>query len=217
MNTNNLKVFNNDLIPVYITSDGKKVTLGRELHAGLKIETPYTQWFERMCGDDFKEDVDYSSFSQKSDKPLGGRPTINHVLTIRMAKHLCMIQRTPEGHAIRDKLIELDDNVEDYVQRRLSEERKRVYPVKASSLGEAVNWAKLQHTVQKEQGSAAWKRAAAFERTAQQFGIDIIPDFVEPPKWEDKQLALEAAPTMLIGHVDNLSVGRQQIGQGQQE
>ncbi|MCQ5129108.1 ORF6N domain-containing protein [Butyricicoccus faecihominis] len=107
--------------------------------------------------------------------------------------------------------------VNGYFRARVDEERKRVYPVKASSLGEAVNWAKLQHTVQKEQGSAAWKRAAAFERTAQQFGIDIIPDFVEPPKWEDQQLALTAAPTMLIGHVDTIAMGQQQVSQGKQE
>lgn len=214
MNTNNLKVFNNDVIPVYITSDGKKVTIGRELHAGLKINTDYKDWFPRMCGDDFKEPEDFCSFLSESN---GGRRPVNHVLTLRMAKHICMIQRTPQGKAIRDKLIELDDNVEDYVQHRLDEGRKRVYPVKASSLGEAVNWAKLQNTVQKEQGSAAWKRAAAFERTAQQFGIDIIPNFVEPPKWEDQQLAISSAPTMLIGRVDNLSVGQQQISQGKPE
>lgn len=208
MNTDTLKIFNNDLIPVYITSDGKKVTIGRELHEALHIVSKYADWFKNMCQYGFNENEDYSAFSKNLEN--GGR-RIEHVLTLRMAKHICMIQRTPEGKAIRDKLIELDDYVEDYVGRRLDEERKRVYLVKASSLGEAVNWAKLQHTVQKEQGTAAWKRAAAFERTARQFGIDVIPGFVEPPSWEDQQLALAAAPpTIQIEHVDNLAVGAQE-------
>jgi anti-repressor protein len=108
---NNLTVFNSDVIPVYTTDTGKKVVIGRELHEKLKIDTPYTQWFDRMCGYGFAENQDYSSFSQKSEKPQGGRPSLEHILTLDMAKHIAMIQRTPEGRAIRQKLIELDTDI----------------------------------------------------------------------------------------------------------
>lgn len=108
---NNLTVFNNEIIPVYTTDTGEKVVIGRELHEKLKIDTPYTQWFERMCGYGFMENEDYSGFSQKSDKPQGGRPTIEHILTLDMAKHIAMIQRTPQGKEIRDKLISLETRV----------------------------------------------------------------------------------------------------------
>ena len=110
---NNLTVFNNDIIPVYTTDAGEKVVIGRELHEKLKIDTPYTQWFERMCGYGFMENEDYSGFSQKSDKPQGGRPTIEHILTLDMAKHIAMIQRTPQGKEIRDKLISLETRVQE--------------------------------------------------------------------------------------------------------
>lgn len=106
-----LTVFNADVIPVYITDSGEKIVIGRELHERLKIDTPYTQWFERMCAYGFTENEDYIGFSQKSEKPQGGRPTQEHYLKLDMAKHLAMIQRTPEGKAIRQKLIELETNI----------------------------------------------------------------------------------------------------------
>ncbi|WP_185741279.1 antA/AntB antirepressor family protein [Clostridium sp. KNHs216] len=85
---------------------------GRELHEKLKISEKYADWFPRMVGYGFTENEDYSSFSEKSEKPSGGRPSVNHIMTLDMAKHISMIQRTPEGKAIRDKLIELDTNIE---------------------------------------------------------------------------------------------------------
>ena len=108
---NGLTVFNRDIIPVYITDEGKKVVVGRELHERLKISERYNDWFPRMCSYGFEENQDYSSFTEKTVKPLGGRPSVNHYLTLDMAKHIAMIQRTPEGRTIRQKLIELDDDI----------------------------------------------------------------------------------------------------------
>lgn len=105
---NALQVFNSDIIPVYTTDTGEKVVIGQELHSQLKIVTRYADWFPRMCEYGFVENLDYESFSQKGDKPQGGRPSINHILKLDMAKHIAMIQRTPEGFAIRQKLIELE-------------------------------------------------------------------------------------------------------------
>lgn len=46
-----------------------------------------------------------------SGKHPGGRPSRDHYLTFDMAKHIAMIQRTPEGFAIRQKLLELEERV----------------------------------------------------------------------------------------------------------
>ena len=104
----NLAIFNEEIIPVYTTDTGEKIVIGRELYERLNLDTPYTQWFERMCAYGFIENQDYSGFSQKSEKPLGGRPTQEHYLKLDMAKHIAMIQRTPQGFKIRQKLIELE-------------------------------------------------------------------------------------------------------------
>ncbi len=59
----NLKVVSLDGITIYELETGEQVILGRELHEKLKIETPYSIWFPRMCEDyDFKENIDYYPF-----------------------------------------------------------------------------------------------------------------------------------------------------------
>lgn len=106
---NNLTVFNTDVIPAYITDTGEKVVVGRELHQKLGIKANYREWFPRMAEYGFEETSDYSSFVEKSTKPQnGGRPMKNHILTLDMAKHIAMIQRTPQGKKIRQKLIDLE-------------------------------------------------------------------------------------------------------------
>ena len=108
---NELTIFSSDVIPVYTTSTGEKVVIGRELHEKREIREHYKDWFPRMCEYGFSENEDFSSFAEKSAKPTGGRPSINHILKLDMAKHIAMIQRTPQGKAIRDKLIQLETNV----------------------------------------------------------------------------------------------------------
>lgn len=111
---NELQIFSKEVIPVYITDKGEKVVIGRELHEQLKISSKYADWFKNMCGYGFKEKTDYSTFSKNLES--GGR-SIEHVLKLDMAKHIAMIQRTDEGFKIRQKLIELEQNV----QGKLSE------------------------------------------------------------------------------------------------
>lgn len=110
---NNLTVFNNEIIPVYTSDTGEKVVIGRELHEKLCISEKYADWFPRMCAYGFEENTDFGSFSEKSEKPQGGRPPVNHILTLDMAKHIAMIQRTPQGKEIRDKLISLETRVQE--------------------------------------------------------------------------------------------------------
>lgn len=90
----NLTVFNNDIIPVYTTDAGDKVVIGRELHERLRISSRYADWFKNMCGYGFSEGTDFSAYSKNLEN--GGR-SIEHILTLDMAKHIAMIQRTPQG------------------------------------------------------------------------------------------------------------------------
>ena len=106
--TNELKIFNSDIIPVYDTDTGEKVVLGRELHERLKIKTAYKDWFPRMCEYGFVNGKDYGSFLSNRSDGLAGKPRTNHIITLDMAKHIAMIQRTPEGMEIRQKLIDLE-------------------------------------------------------------------------------------------------------------
>ena len=105
---NSIQIFSRDIIPVYTTDEGTKVVLGRELHEKLGITTRYADWFKRMCEYGFSDGTDFSVFLKNEKNPSGGRPNIDHIMTLDMAKHIAMIQRTPQGMAIRQKLIDLE-------------------------------------------------------------------------------------------------------------
>ena len=110
-NLETIRIFSEDVIPVYDTDTGEKVVLGRELHDRLKIKTVYADWFKRMCEYGFAEGTDYSVFLKNEKNSMGGRPSMEHVITLDMAKHIAMIQRTPQGMEIRQKLIDLEKNM----------------------------------------------------------------------------------------------------------
>lgn len=107
---NELKIFSKDVIPVYTTDTGEKVVVGRELHEKLGIGQDYTSWFKRMCSYGFTEGNEFSLFLGKTLEQ-GGRPKNEHILTLDMAKHIAMIQRSEIGKAIRQKLIDLEKEV----------------------------------------------------------------------------------------------------------
>lgn len=107
-NLETIRIFSEDVIPVYDTDTGEKVVLGRELHERLKIKSRYNDWFANMSAYGFRENIDYSSFTKNL---VNGGRSIEHILSLDMAKHIAMIQRTPEGMEIRQKLIDLEKNV----------------------------------------------------------------------------------------------------------
>lgn len=96
----------NELITVnYDTSDRPTVS-GRELHEALSVRTDYPHWFERMKEYGFTEGEDFQTILSES---TGGRPSVNHQLTINMAKELCMIQRTEKGKQCRQYFISIEN------------------------------------------------------------------------------------------------------------
>lgn len=113
-NLETIRIFSEDVIPVYDTDTGEKVVLGRELHERLKIKTPYHIWFPRMVEYGFVDGTDYFTENKNVHREDGRKMPqvqIDHIIKLDMAKHIAMIQRTPEGMEIRQKLIDLEKNV----------------------------------------------------------------------------------------------------------
>lgn len=98
----------NDLIKINYENE-KPTVSGRELHEALGIKDHYTDWFKRMVEYGFTENEDFIGFSEKSDKPTGGRPSTDHQLTIPMAKELCMLQRNEKGRQFRKYFIKVEE------------------------------------------------------------------------------------------------------------
>ena len=122
----------NELIKVNYDNPEKPVVSGRELHEALDITTRYNDWFARMCEYGFTEDKDFYSFLSKNS---GGRPSTDHMLTIPMAKELCMIQRTDIGRKFRQYFISVEEawnSPEMVMQRALSIANERVKALQLS-------------------------------------------------------------------------------------
>ncbi len=105
-----------ELIRVNYDSE-RPTVLGRELHDMLGVDSNYTTWFNRMCEYGFTEGNDFLPILEKSS---GGRPAVNHQLTIPMAKEICMLQRTERGKECRQYFIKIEEqwNSPDAIMQR---------------------------------------------------------------------------------------------------
>lgn len=114
---NGLTVFNTDVIPVYTTNTGQKVVVGRELHECLGIKTNYKDRFPRMAEYGFVERGDFNPLKTEQVRKEGNRmvtrEVLNHIMSLDMATHIAMIQRTEAGKQIRQKLIEEETYLSD--------------------------------------------------------------------------------------------------------
>lgn len=99
----------NELIEVTYDS-GKPTVSGRKLHEALGIKTKYADWFKRMCEYGFSEGNDFKTcFSNLgSENQHGGQNKIDHIISLDMAKELCMIQRSEIGKRFREYFIAVE-------------------------------------------------------------------------------------------------------------
>jgi len=97
----------NELITITTNEVGEPTVLGRDLHEFLGVTTRYNDWFPRMVEYGFTEGKDFYSFLSKTSE-TGGRPSTDHLLTIDMAKEICMIQRTEVGKQARQYFIQVE-------------------------------------------------------------------------------------------------------------
>ncbi len=96
--------YTDQLIPIH-EHEGKQAVSGRELHKFLEVRRDYTTWLQKMTEYGFVEDQDFTPVWGES---TGGRPSVDHALTLDMAKELSMIQRTEKGKQARQYFIECE-------------------------------------------------------------------------------------------------------------
>lgn len=101
----------NEIIEVTYDS-GNPTVSGRKLHEALGIETPYHKWFPRMCEYGFNEGTDFNTDKNVRVQIEGSREVTreitDHLMTLDMAKELCMIQRSEIGKRFREYFIEIE-------------------------------------------------------------------------------------------------------------
>lgn len=105
---NELKMIENDLVPVYETDKGIKVVYGSELHRVLEVSTPYRTWAERRLTDcDAEENKDYSS--EQICTVAGGTPKKEHIICLDIAKEMAMLERNEKGKQVRKYFIAVEE------------------------------------------------------------------------------------------------------------
>ena len=145
-NLETIRIFSEDVIPVYDTDTGEKVVLGRELHEKLKIKTPYHIWFPRMVEYGFVDGTDYFTENKNVHREDGRKMPqvqIDHIITLDMAK----IQRTPEGMEIRQKLIDLEKNASVNQFAGLSKELQAILVIDQRTMKQEQRISALENTM----------------------------------------------------------------------
>ncbi len=125
-------LYMNELIPITYHNDNPAVS-ARDLHKLLEVKTAYKDWFPRMCEYGFAEGQDFCSFLSES---TGGRPAQDAILTIDMAKEICMLQRNEKGKIARQYFLQLEkdwNSPEKVMARALKIADKRIKSLEAEN------------------------------------------------------------------------------------
>lgn len=159
-----------DLIKVNYDNDRPLVS-ARELYEFLELKSRYNDWFDRMCEYGFSENIDF--YSEKS-KSSGGRPAINHQLSIEMAKEICILQRNEKGKQARQYFIQLEkawNSPEMVMKRALDFANKRAEELLAANAQLAVNNQIMQPKADYFDELVDRNLLTNFRETAAQLGI----------------------------------------------
>ena len=102
-----LRVIENTLVPVYVTSTGEKVVYGTELHAVLEVKSNYREWIKRRFVEcDAVETEDYTSVEISTVS--GGSPKKENIIKLDIAKEMAMLERNAKGKQVRRYFIQVE-------------------------------------------------------------------------------------------------------------
>lgn len=117
-----------ELIRIKVEND-KQLVSARDLYKGLEIKTRFSLWVNQNFKS-FEEKQDFMSVVTTTDMPNGGTKRIqDYVLTIDMAKELCMMSKTSKGSEVRKYFIQVEknwNNPDMIVQRALAIQNSKV-------------------------------------------------------------------------------------------
>ena len=141
----------NELITITTNEVGEPTVLGRDLHEFLGVKTLYKDWFPRMVEYGFTEGKDFNPLKNEQVRFEGNREVtrelIDHLLTIDMAKEICMIQRTEVGKQARQYFIQVEkdyNSPEKIMARALRIAERELNTLKLENKVQAQQIAELQ-------------------------------------------------------------------------
>lgn len=103
---NELRVIENNLVPVYETSTGEKVVYGSELYMVLGVRSKFADWIKNRLNDcEAVENEDFETFSKNLES--GGRAK-EYIIKLDTAKEMAMLERNEKGKQVRRYFIAIE-------------------------------------------------------------------------------------------------------------
>lgn len=99
MKTNELRLLENELVPVYVTSTGEKVVYGSELHEVLKVKSNYRDWIRNRLSE--CEAVENEDYEAAKILAPSGQTMKEHIIKLDTAKEMAMLERNEQGKRVR--------------------------------------------------------------------------------------------------------------------
>ncbi|RVU69811.1 MULTISPECIES: phage antirepressor KilAC domain-containing protein [Lactobacillus] len=100
-----------DLINIQI-KDNQQLVSARELHKGLGLKKKFSDWW-KQSSKEFEEGTDFLK-SPKGYLNQSGKNTVrrydDYLMTLDMAKELCMMSKTDKGQEVRRYFIQVEKN-----------------------------------------------------------------------------------------------------------
>lgn len=124
-----------ELFPIKYNDAGEPSVSARDLYSELEVTDRFSRWFERMAAYGFDENIDFTSVKSSTLVNNGAeRELQDYDLTVDMAKHICMVQKTEKSKRVRQYLIDLEkawNTPEQVMARALKIANKAIEDLKA--------------------------------------------------------------------------------------
>lgn len=109
---------NTELIKIVTNEQGQNCVSARELHEGLEVKSRFNDWIiKRVTKYGFEENQDFIAVTQKKVTAQGNESTyIDYIITVDMAKELCMVENNDLGKKFRKYFIECEKKLQEVQQ-----------------------------------------------------------------------------------------------------
>ena len=109
-----------ELIKITTNESGVNCVSARELHEGLEVKRDFTTWIKgRITKYNFEENTDFTIMNlahQNGGASWGGSNKLDYIITVDMAKELCMVENNDLGRKFRKYFIACEKKLQEMQQ-----------------------------------------------------------------------------------------------------
>lgn len=120
-----------ELIKIQTNEVGENCVSARELHEGLKVGRDFTTWVKgRISKYGFEENIDFTIVNltpPNRGASWGGNNKLDYIITVDMAKELCMVENNELGREFRKYFIECEKKLKQVTKEIKHYEKKKVF------------------------------------------------------------------------------------------